>query len=296
MIETSVGILGQTRSHACARLDDIIEQVSDSGCPAVKFREVRQALEALPLTTAEIATARNRLDNARNYGEAGERGAARYELRLLRRSLEQQRNDREGFTHSRSPMLTRATSSFRHAESVPVNEGDTQVPSDRKRRPERHRLQCGFPPAAATSRRDRGQPAEDVCFDPRAARGLLADVPRHRLRNPVVSGRGPWTFSHQRHHGRRAGEVVEHAVPQFDGRLARQRPLTGSRVAALDFGLELLAMLAKLGFAGFLSVGFVAAVGLTSGVNPVNPIAVPLFAGFFLWSLVVISCVTSRRA
>jgi hypothetical protein len=46
-------------------------------------------LEALPLTTAEFATARNRLENARSYLEAGERGAARYELRLLRRSLEQ---------------------------------------------------------------------------------------------------------------------------------------------------------------------------------------------------------------
>ena len=62
------------------------------------------------------------------------------------------------------------------------------------------------------------------------------------------------------------------------------------------FGLEFLAVIAKLGFAVFLSVGFVAAIGLQSGMNPVNRNAVRLCAGFFLWSLILISCVTSRRA
>ena len=57
----STGILEQIRSHACACLVEIIEQVFISGCPTTKFREARVALEALPMTTAEIASMRNRL-------------------------------------------------------------------------------------------------------------------------------------------------------------------------------------------------------------------------------------------
>jgi hypothetical protein len=60
-------------------LNRVVEQV---------FHEAHEALEALPLTTAEFATARNRLNNARSYLEAGEPGAALYEFRLLWRSLE----------------------------------------------------------------------------------------------------------------------------------------------------------------------------------------------------------------
>ncbi len=89
MKQASAGILEQIRSVVCTCLDEIIEHVFISGCPTTKFREAREALEALPLTTVEIATARNRLENARSYLEAGERGAARYELRLLRRSLDE---------------------------------------------------------------------------------------------------------------------------------------------------------------------------------------------------------------
>jgi hypothetical protein len=44
-------------------------------------------LQALPLDTTEFALAVNRLANARHYLESGEYGAARFELRLLRRSL-----------------------------------------------------------------------------------------------------------------------------------------------------------------------------------------------------------------
>jgi hypothetical protein len=86
--EALVGTFEQIRLHLFTCLDDIGEQVFSSGRPTSEFQEAREALEALPLTTAEIATARNRLENARGYVEAGERGAARYELRLLRRSLE----------------------------------------------------------------------------------------------------------------------------------------------------------------------------------------------------------------
>jgi hypothetical protein len=296
MNEPSVGILEETRSHACTLLDEIIEQVFSSGCSSPRFREAREALEALPLTTAEIATARNRLNNARSYLEADERGAAYYELRLLRRSLEQQRSYHARLNCSRWQILPCAAVLFYHPESVPVEEDGPQVLRDRMRKPQKHRLPYGFPPAAATRRRDPGQPVEDVFFEPRAGRGLLAGVLPHPFCGPAVTGRGLCAFPHQRHHAGRAGEVVEHVVRQFDCRLARQRPLTRSRVAALDLGLECLAIIAKLGFAVFLTVGFVAAIGLTSGMSFVNPMAVRLCAGFFLWSLVLISCVTSRRA
>ena len=81
--------LEQVRARAFMCLTQLIEQVFGVGCPTAKFQEAHEALEALPLTTAEFATAQNRLNNARSYLEAGERGAALYELRLLLRSLEQ---------------------------------------------------------------------------------------------------------------------------------------------------------------------------------------------------------------
>ena len=40
-------------------------------------------LESLPLSTSEFGLATTRLNNARRYLESSERGAARYELRLL---------------------------------------------------------------------------------------------------------------------------------------------------------------------------------------------------------------------
>ena len=54
--------------------------------PAESWNVARKVLEALPLATEE-ALMRNRLANAQSHLEAGERGAARYELRLLACSL-----------------------------------------------------------------------------------------------------------------------------------------------------------------------------------------------------------------
>jgi hypothetical protein len=183
-----------------------------------------------------------------------------------------------------------------HAESVPVKASDAQVLRDRMRKPPRHRLLHGYALAAAMHRRDPGHPAEDVFVGPRAGRDPLPGVLPHPFCSPAVSGCGLCIFPRQRHHLGRAGEVVVHVVRGFDGRLARQRPLSRSRVAALYFGLEFLAIIAKLGLGVFLSVGFVAATGPTSGTTPDSPIAVRLCARFFLWSLALISSVTSRSA
>lgn len=54
-------------------------------------QDVRDLLDSLPLATDEYATALNRLRNAHRYLVSQERGAARYELRLLAGSLRNQR-------------------------------------------------------------------------------------------------------------------------------------------------------------------------------------------------------------
>jgi hypothetical protein len=75
--------LEQIHFHATACLDTLITQVSSGTPSADSWNVARKALEALPVATEEAAIMRNRLANARNYLEAGERGAARYELGLL---------------------------------------------------------------------------------------------------------------------------------------------------------------------------------------------------------------------
>ena len=76
--------------HALLRegLDELLRHLSDHKPPVARFERLRLLLEALPLDTAEFGLAVNRLANARHYLGSGEFGAARYELRLLRRSLE----------------------------------------------------------------------------------------------------------------------------------------------------------------------------------------------------------------
>jgi hypothetical protein len=140
-------------------------------------------------------------------------------------------------------------------------------------------------------RPDSGKPAEDIFFDPRAGRGPLAGVPPHPFCGPAVSGRVPCTLLHEGDNTGRAGEMLEDVVRQIGGRLARQRA-----VAAQCFGLQLLSIIAKLGFAVFLTAGFVAGLGLTSGVGLTDPIGVRLCAGFFLWSLALISCFISSHS
>jgi predicted Zn-dependent peptidase len=88
MQQSSMGTLEQIRDRVFTCLTQLIEQVLNAGRPIAEFQEAQEALETLPLTRAEFATAQNRLLNARSYLEAGEPGAALYELRLLWRSLD----------------------------------------------------------------------------------------------------------------------------------------------------------------------------------------------------------------
>ena len=69
-------------------LDELAARPFSYRPPAGRFRQLRLWLEALQLDTADFSLAVNRLANAQCYLKSGEHGAARYELRLLRRSLE----------------------------------------------------------------------------------------------------------------------------------------------------------------------------------------------------------------
>jgi hypothetical protein len=75
------------RAFLCNRLDELQRRSGDE-LSIAWFERLRLLLHALPLDTAEFGLALNRLANARHYLESAECGAARYEMRLLRRSLE----------------------------------------------------------------------------------------------------------------------------------------------------------------------------------------------------------------
>ena len=54
---------------------------------ADEIAELQRILETLPLSTGEFGVATNRVRNASRYLRSQERGAARYELKMLARSL-----------------------------------------------------------------------------------------------------------------------------------------------------------------------------------------------------------------
>jgi hypothetical protein len=182
-----------------------------------------------------------------------------------------------------------------HAESVPAHADDAQALHERMQELQRHRVLHGDSLVAAMRRRGQGQPAEDVFFDRHAGRDLLVGVLPHPFCNRAVTGCGFCTFPHERYHAGEAGKVVERIAQETDGRLNRQPALARRRAVALYLGLELLVMAARLGCAIFLTMGFAAGLGVSGGTTLANPIAVRLCVGFFLWSLALISYVTSRR-
>ena len=70
-------------------LDEFLAEPFGQVDPVASSEQALLLLQALPLDSAEFGLAINRLANARHYLESGEYGAARFELRLLRQSLEQ---------------------------------------------------------------------------------------------------------------------------------------------------------------------------------------------------------------
>jgi hypothetical protein len=69
-------------------LDAVLDDAGRGSRLLIDFAHIRALIEALPLTSVEFSLAVNRLANARSYAESAEHGACRYELRLLRLSLE----------------------------------------------------------------------------------------------------------------------------------------------------------------------------------------------------------------
>ncbi len=61
-------------------------------------------------------------------------------------------------------------------------------------------------------------------------------------------------------------------------------------------GMELLAIVARLGLSLFITAGFAAAISLNNGMNLNSPIFVNVCGSVFLWTLALFSCVTSHRA
>ena len=73
----------EVRDRLVEYLKPLIEQEKVADVWKDLLTRAALLLESLPLTTSEFSVAMNRLNNARRYLESDERGAARYELRLL---------------------------------------------------------------------------------------------------------------------------------------------------------------------------------------------------------------------
>lgn len=77
------------RDEVCRCLDQWIRAVHRGRCTLDKLPDLRDLIDALPLSSGDYCTAVNRISNAKRYLESNERGAARYELKLLDSSLRQ---------------------------------------------------------------------------------------------------------------------------------------------------------------------------------------------------------------
>jgi hypothetical protein len=83
------------RGEVATVWDDVAEQVGKvrtalarGVVAAADWKKLHVGLEALPLTTEDFGVCLNELLHARQYLEAGERGAAWYELKLLEGRLQ----------------------------------------------------------------------------------------------------------------------------------------------------------------------------------------------------------------
>jgi len=85
-------IFGQATRKVKSLLAQIEQATGSNGDNGDGIAELKQLLEALPFSTAEFGLATNRLRNANRYLQSQERGAARYELKMLALSLGRNRH------------------------------------------------------------------------------------------------------------------------------------------------------------------------------------------------------------
>ena len=85
-------IFGQAVRKVESLLAQLDQAAGSNGDKGNEIAERQRLLEALPLSTEEFGLATNRLRNASRYLRSQERGAARYELKMLARSLGRNRH------------------------------------------------------------------------------------------------------------------------------------------------------------------------------------------------------------
>ena len=85
-------IFGQAKRKVESLLAQLDQATGSNGDNGDGIAELKQLLEALPFSTAEFGLATNRLRNASRYLRSQERGAARYELKMLALSLGRNRH------------------------------------------------------------------------------------------------------------------------------------------------------------------------------------------------------------
>jgi hypothetical protein len=81
----SIDEIWQTAMSRLRRLQALVTHGREH---AFAFEEFFAMLAALPLSSSEFGLAGNRLNNAQRYLHSAERGAAKYELELLERTLQ----------------------------------------------------------------------------------------------------------------------------------------------------------------------------------------------------------------
>ena len=82
--------IDQVYAAAARPVQSLLRRAGDTNLSEDYWDAVQDALESLPLATADYATATKRVANARDYVATGEIGAAKYELRMLLRAVQMQ--------------------------------------------------------------------------------------------------------------------------------------------------------------------------------------------------------------
>jgi len=85
-------ILGQATRSVNSLLAKLDRSTGPNDDNVGETADLQRVMEALPLSTDEFGLATNRLRNASRYLRSHERGAARYELKMLARSLDHDRH------------------------------------------------------------------------------------------------------------------------------------------------------------------------------------------------------------
>ena len=85
--KSSYSQIGDVTRQIQRSIQKLMLSLQNSMNPRDSLERIRENLESLPLATEEFDLAKSRIRNARRYLDSGETGAARYEVRMLIRGL-----------------------------------------------------------------------------------------------------------------------------------------------------------------------------------------------------------------